>query len=182
MFSYICANMNYFSKTIYLFISVCLLNGVVYAQKQRPIQSGSTYAKLIEATKQTFLPGMRNGTPTEKQAILIIWKCKQAPETFFWRGDDGWAACSVLKVHRSKNKSPKYEFGETWYETSEIKSLSKIRRGDTLELTPVYGGKYQIPAAITDDMQNRVFFYTSGTGWLYLQVKSFIQRPKVAMP
>ena len=170
------------SKTIYLYIILCLLNGVAYAQKQLPVKNGITYAKLIEASKQTFLPGVRNGTPTEKQAIIIIWKCRQAPETFYWRGDGDWAPCSVQKVHRGKNKSPKYEFGETWYSTSEIKSLSKIKRGDTLELTPLYGGKYSIPAEITDDMQKRVFFYTSKTGWLYLPVQSFIQRPQVAMP
>jgi hypothetical protein len=182
MFNYICTNMNSLSKISYLLVSMCLLNGITYAQKQKPIQSGIAYAKLIEATKQTFLPGTRNGTPTEKQAILLVWKSKQAPETFFWRNDGGWAACSIQKAHRSKNKSPKYEFGETWYETSEIKSLSKIKRGDTLELIPIYGGKYPVPAEITDDLQNRVFFYTAKTGWLFLQIKSFIERPKVAMP
>jgi hypothetical protein len=171
--------MNYTQKTILFIAAACINCLSVHAQK---VKSGASYAKLVEASKQTFLPGMRGSEPQENLALLIRWDNKQLPETFFWRGEGGWIECAVQRTHKVSNKSPKYEMGETWYETEELKSLSDIKRNDTLKLIPVPGGKYPVPKEITYDMKNRIFFRTAKSGWMYLQVKSFIKRPNVAMP
>lgn len=171
--------MNYIQKAALLVTLLCVNCLTTYAQK---VKSGTSYAKLIEASKQTFLPGMPGTEPTEDLTLLIKWANKQLPETFFWRGEGGWTECAIQRTHKIPNKSPKYEMGETWFETEDIKSLSNIKPNDTLKLIPVYGGKYPVPKEITNDMKNRIFFKTAKSGWMYLQVKSFIKRPNVAMP
>lgn len=160
-----------------------LLSSGCFAQKKLAVKPGTSYARIIEASKQVFLPGIPEGTPTEKLTILLVWKSKDAPETFFWTGNGEWVNCIVEKAHHAHLKSPKYEFGETWYTTEQVTQLSKIKRGDTLELSPIYGGKHPVPAEVTADMTNRVFTKTAKSGgWIYLPVKKIIDRPKVAMP
>lgn len=112
----------------------------------------------------------------------MVWKSTNKPETFFWRGEDGWTECTVSKVHKNKtNTKPKYQFGENWYTTTDI-SPDKIKKGDTVELIPVYGGKTPIPEGVTSLMTNRIFFTTKSKNWLYVPVKSCIKRPDIAMP
>ncbi len=161
--------------------TAAMLTACAQTKKTVVVKSGATYAKTIEATEQTTLPGRKESEPVRTQKILLVWKQKETPQTFYWRGEDGWTDCTVSKASKNNKKAPRYQFGENWYDTKNI-GLDKIKKGDTLELTITPGGKNVIPAGITADMKNRLFFKTAKTGWLYLPVEKFIKRPPVAMP
>lgn len=144
-------------------------------------KQGTTYAKLIECSEQTTLPGRPEMEPTTAKRILIVWKSSTPPHQIFWRGADGWTDCVVAIARKNSNKHPKYEFGETWYDTQET-TPDKVKKGDTLELTPMYGGKNTIPTEVTAAMKNRVFFKTEKSQWMFLPVNTCKKRPDIAMP
>ncbi len=143
-------------------------------------KQGTTYAKLIECSEQTTLPGRPEMEPTTTKRILIVWKSNTPPHQIFWRGEDGWTDCVVAKARKNNNRQPKYEFGETWYDTQEI-APDKVKKGDTLELTLMYGGKNTIPAEVIATMKNRIFFKTEKSQWMFLTVNTCKKRPDIAM-
>lgn len=173
-------------KKIALPIFACIylttISACAQTKKTAAVQTGTSYAKLIECSEQTTLPGRPEMEPTTTKRIILVWKSLNKPETFFWRGEDGWTECVISKVSKNKtNTKPKYQFGENWYTTTNI-SPDKIKKGDTIELIPMYGGKTPIPEAVTPQMTNRIFFTTKSKNWLYIPVKSCIKRPDIAMP
>lgn len=167
---------------IFACIYLTTMSACAQTKKTAAVQVGTSYAKLIECAEQTTLPGRPEMEPTTTKRIVMVWKNTNKPETFFWRGEDGWTECTISKVSKNKtNTKPKYQFGENWYTTTDI-SPDKIKKGDTLELIPVYGGKTPAPEMIKPEMTNRIFFKTNSKTWLYVSVKSCIKRPDIAMP
>lgn len=163
-------------------LCITTISACAQTKKATAVQAGTAYAKLVECAEQTTLPGRPEMEPTTTKRIVLVWKSTNKPETFFWRGEDGWTECAISKVSKNKTSTkPKYQFGENWYTTTDI-SPEKIRKGDTIELIPVYGGKTPVPEAITPQMTNRLFFKTKANTWLYVPVKSCIKRPDIAMP
>jgi len=174
--------MNRIGIPILTFSALITISACAQTKKTSAVQAGSSYAKLVECAEQTTLPGRQEGEPVTTKRMVIVWKSTTKPETFVWRGEDGWTECRISKVRKNKTASkPKYEFGENWYTTTDI-SPEKIKKGDTIELIPSYGGKTPIPEAITPQMTNRIFFKTKSTAWLYVSVNSCIKRPSIAMP
>lgn len=158
------------------------ISACAQSKKTKSTTSGSSYANLVEANSQRSLPGMRGAEPSTEYHFVIVWTSKQKPETFFWRGQEGWMPCNVSKVHLIKGKKPgNYSDMEAWYSTEDI-NLSAVSKGDTLELVPVAGGKYPTPAEVPQTVTNTVFFKTTKTNWLRLPVKNIAVKKAVAMP
>lgn len=167
---------------IFACIYLTTISACAQTKKTTAVQSGSTHAKLVECAEQTTLPGRPEMEPTTTKRMVIVWKSTSKPETFYWRGEDGWTECAIGKVRKNKTtQKPRYAFGENWYTTTDI-SPEKIKKGDTLELVPVYGGKTPTPEVVTSQMTNRIFFKTTSKTWLFVPVKSCIKRPDIAMP
>lgn len=167
-----------------ILVSAVTLSWSACAQtkKTAKVSSGTSYAKLIECSEQTTLPGRQESAPSTQQRILIVWKHTTPPQLFFWRASDGWADCNVYKARKSTSPAKaRYEFGENWYSTQDI-TLDKIKKGDTVELIPYYGGKNTIPEEVTSSMTNKVFFKTKKSGWMYLPVNKCVKRPDIVMP
>ena len=154
---------------------VCTLNACAQTKKTQGIKPATSYARVVEATRHRTLPGAPGMSPTDEYRILIVWKSKQKPEEFFWRGAGGWLPCDVAKAR----KNPHPTEGERWYDVSEI-SVDKIKSGDTLELLPVAGGKFPIPQQIPASAVNTIFLKTKQTSWLSLPVKN-IKKQDVIM-
>ena len=145
--------------------------------KKATVKSGGSYAKVVQSTVQRTFPGAPGSTPTETFHIMIAWKNTQPPATFFWRDDKGsWFECFPMQVHKKKKADP-----ESWYTTNNL-SLEKVKKNDTLELTPVPGGKYPIPAGIPENAANTLFFKTAKSGWMSLPVNNIKKQPDIIMP
>lgn len=157
------------------------LSACAQTKQTTAIQSGKTYAKVIDADMQRTLPGMRGAEPTTDYHIIIVWTSKIKPEAFFWRGESGWMACNVSKVHKIKGRKPGTKDMQPWY-TAETISLTKVKRGDTLEILPVMEGKYPTPAEIPSSATNTLFLKAAKTKWLSLPVTNIIRKQDVPMP
>jgi hypothetical protein len=145
--------------------------------KKSTVKNGGSYAKVLQAIRQRTLPGAPGSTPIESFHILVTWKNTQPPATFFWRDDKGsWFECDALLVHK-KAKSD----ADSWY-TTETRSLEKVKKNDTLELTPMPGGKYPVPASIPENAANTLFFKTAKSGWMSLPVNNIKKKPDIIMP
>jgi len=56
-----------------------------------------------------------------------------------------------------------------------------IHPGDTLELSPVTGGRFPIPADIPASAKNTLFYKTNGSGWLKFPVSKIAKKADVVL-
>ncbi len=138
-----------------------------------------TYFSLLEAYTQRIIPGIPGATPKTNYHFIIVWQGAKYPETFFWRGENEWLSCNMVKVHKLPGK-PNNTMPGMDYAAENI-AIEKIHKGDTLELTPLPGGKYPAPGDISNDAKNTLFFKTGGSGWLAFPVKNIAQKEDIRM-
>ncbi len=159
-----------------LLVFLCLISTA--EAKKETKKKEKAYFKLLEASAQKTVPGIPGAQPKTNYKFIIIWQGAKYPETFFWRGENGWLTCSILKAHKQKSKT-KGTFGVDY--KTESASGDNIHTGDTLQLTPIVGGKFPIPAEIPADAKNSLYFKTGGSAWLSFPVKNITKKPDVIM-
>lgn len=135
-------------------------------------KKAKTHFKLLEATSWRTIPGIPDAPVKTQYRFVIVWQGAKYPETFFWRGTGGWLPCSIAKAHRMKKGG---------YTTEEAAG-DNIHKGDTLELIPMTGGKFPIPAEIPAKAKNTLFYKTGSSGWLSFYVKNITKKPDVVHP
>jgi hypothetical protein len=144
-------------------------------------KSHKVYFQLLEAYTQRTLPGMRDAAPQTSTHFIIIWDDKQLPQSFFWRGDsNGWVTCNVVRAHKVTGRPINLPTGIDYMK--EVITVDKIQKGDTLELTPVAGGKFPVPAEIPESTRNTLFFKTGGSKLIAFPVKNIGRKQDIAMP
>lgn len=140
---------------------------------------------LLQATRQTTLPGRPETEPTTDTRFVIVWKSKDEPSSFFWRGEQSWLPCDVNKVKNYKTLVVKENANGIPtgmnYEGVNTGNQS-FKMGDTLELYPVMGGKHPIPAEIPEAKNNIIYYKSVNSKWLALPVDSITVLPSIAMP
>jgi hypothetical protein len=147
---------------IFLFAVYFTVSAKTATKKQK------SYFRLIEAYTQKTIPGIPGAQPKTAYHFIITWQAPKYPQTFFWRGENGWLPCKMSRAHRHG----------TDYVTENI---DEVHKGDTLELVPVSGGKFLIPAEIPVAARNTLFFKTGGSGWLAFPVKNIGKRDDILM-
>jgi hypothetical protein len=167
-------------KILYL-VSLLLVCGIAAGtscaqSKKAGLSSGKAYAKLLESYSQKIIPGVQGQEITTEYQFLVVWQSSQKPETFFWKSPEAWMTCSVYKLDKKRAK----DNTNTWFETREI-DLDKVRKGDTLVLIPVKGGKFPIPTTIPSNLKNIILFKTNKSNWLFLQVGKMTKLPDIIM-
>jgi hypothetical protein len=169
--------MNYKTQLLApLAFTILAASACAQSKKTAGVKSGNSYARVLEATVQRTSPGAPGSEPIEDHTILIVWASSQAPQTFFWRGQDGgWMNCKVSKARKAKAGS------EPWYNATEI-SPEKIKKNDTVELVPLIGGKFPVPKEIPASTTNTLFFKTAKTAWLSLPVQKITRKKTIVMP
>ncbi len=138
------------------------------------------HISIIEAYTQSKLSGLEDGETETGRHIVVLWKAKTYPTTFFWRGEAGWLPCKIQKAHRISKRQPGIPQGID-YQT-ERNGIETISAGDTILLTVLRGGKYPVPEIVTDDIKNRLFYQTAGSDWLSIPVGHFVKKPDISMP
>ena len=140
----------------------------------------SPYLKVLESYTQKTLAGRRESAPVTNTHFIIIWKGKKYPENFFWRGANGLQTCNAVKVHKAINRPPGFPEGMDY--TTENITAGMIHKGDTLQLTPLPGGKSPIPKEIPDKPVNTLFFKTGGSKWIAYPIKNITRKHDISMP
>ena len=135
--------------------------------------------KLVEAYTQRTVAGIPGAPPTTGQHFIIIWQGASYPETFFWRGQAGWLNCNMQKAHKLSAKA-KETFNGVEYST-EYLTGDQIHAGDTLQLSPVTGGRFPIPAEIPKGAKNTLFYKTSGSKWLSFPIKKLSTKRDITL-
>lgn len=130
------------------------------AVKKKPVRVKNKYFRLLEAYSQKAEKN-RAAPPQTGTHFIIVWSAATYPETFFWRGDNGWLNC---RMERAKKATGKHAAGVNYVLNNT--SAGDIHAGDTLMLSPITGGKFPIPAEIPADVKNMLFFKTGGSQWL----------------
>ena len=138
------------------------------------------YFILLDAFTQHILPIKPSVTPTTGEHFIIVWKAAKYPETFFWRGENGWLPCKILNAHKVVCKSPDFPKGME-YTVSHVKG-DDIHPGDTLELTPMLRGRFPIPTEIPADAKNTLFFRAGKSSWQSFPVAEIGTKPDITMP
>jgi hypothetical protein len=161
------------ARYLLAFLFVFIANGT-FAKKNR----GNV--KLIEAYTQRSLPGIPGSRPTTNTYFIVVWENNKTPESFFWRGEGGWVTCSMARAHKMTGHNRNIPAGID-YMTEKILP-TQVRKGDTLRLVMIPGGKFPIPSEIPDTAKNALFYKTSGSGWLSLPVKNIGRKQDIANP
>jgi hypothetical protein len=84
-------------------------------------------------------------------------------------------------VHKIKQPKKGNTIPDRDYTTEAITN-SALKKGDTLEITPLRGGKFPIPAEIPTDATNTLFFKTIKSNWLSYPVKKITAKPDIVLP
>jgi hypothetical protein len=88
--------------------------------------------------------------------------------------------CKIEKAHRVKGPDTNVPKGLDYI--AEMVNGDQIHKGDTLEVTPVKGGRYPIPAEIPATAKNTLYYKVGGSKWLSFPVKNISTKPDVARP
>lgn len=136
--------------------------------------------KLVEAYTQRTLPGIPGKQITTNYHFIIVWEGAKYPETFFWRGENGWLPCAMARAHKNAGKTGKMP-QPVEYSVEKI-SADQVHKGDTLELRSITGGKFPVPGDIPQNAKNTLYYKTGGSGWLSFPVKTIGKKPDIAMP
>lgn len=125
-----------------------------------------TNIKLVTAYSKTISEEEQSNPQMQGTFIVIKWDHTTYPETMFWRGQNGWFTCQIDKAHKVvKNKKTDY--------TTEAVQIDQVKKGDTLFITPLKGGRFPIPAEIPEKAKNTLFYKTAGNpAW-----QSFVVSP-----
>lgn len=153
------------------------LHAVAGGKKKVKAKAPKTNIQVVEAYSQSILPGIPQGQVQTNYTIVVKWLGTQYPETFFWRGENGWLSCRQARAHRISNKK-----GATPDYRTEEAVGDQVHKGDTLLLTPVRGGRFPIPAEIPESAKNTLYYKIPGSGWLACPVKVITKKPDIAAP
>ena len=160
----------------FLLLSLCIA-GV--SEAKTPVKKKKLPVfKLIEAYSQRTLSGIPGAAIKTDYHFIIVWRGSSYPEAMFWRGENGWLTCSISEAQKIVNKEPDVPEGIV-YRTEQIPD-GNIHAGDTLDVKPVAGGKFPIPAEIPADAKNTLFYKTGGSGWLSFPVKNIATKHDIA--
>jgi hypothetical protein len=137
------------------------------------LRNGIPFLNVIESLQ--LPPAVGNGKKVSYR-FVAVWQSKEAPSYFFWRNAAGsWLDCQVTKITTEGVAKPKNNKKIDWYKTIEIQ-LGQIKKGDTIELMPVYGGRYPIPPEIPASAKNTIFFRTTTSMWLKAPIKKLVKK------
>lgn len=150
------------SRKILLPILIIFMFSVLISRAQKSkhaaLKDGNAYARLVASHQWNTV---KNGQKESGYHFTITWKGTKPPETFFWRPKEGgWMTCEVKRLHSGTAGNEN---------ATEDIDLADIRKGDTLDVTPLRGGRDIMPKLIPASMTNRLFFTVKGnSNWWYV--------------
>lgn len=134
---------------------------------------------MLEAYTQNKVSGIPGGVKEEGHHFVIIWDAKaNTPESFFWRGESGWMNCIVEKAHKLTKAELKTAPSGSCYSMADVEA-ENVKKGDTLMLTPLRGGKFPVPAEIPASAKNTLYYKVAGGKWKPFPVKNITKKKDI---
>ncbi len=168
-------------KLLFIFIALSIVLNSEAQVRNAGKKAKKSYIKLIEAYTQRTLPGIKESPTSTDTHFIIIWEGTQYPETFFWRGENGWLTCKMVKAHKI-NQANKRSIPAGLEYMEEMITNDKVNKGDTLALTPIKGGRFAVPKEVTNNIKNTLFFKTAGSSWLKFPITKIGTKKDILMP
>lgn len=129
-------------------------------------QSGpAAHLKLVSAYTKSIPQSKQTNPPAAGYFFVVKWEETTPPEAFFWRGESGWLNCMIEKA---------YKKGKNY--TGKNIDLGKVKKGTTLFITPVTGGRFPVPAEIPEAAKNTLYYKTAGSGWVAFPVNKIAKK------
>lgn len=134
--------------------------------------------RLLEAYTQRMVQGHPSAPPPTGEHFIIVWNADVTLETMFWRGKNGFMMCMIQKAHKiAKKDANKFPPGMVYRLDP---AGDDIKKGDTVEITPVARGKVRIPDEIPQNVKNTLFYKTTGSGWLLFPVTKITKKRDIS--
>jgi len=138
--------------------------------------------KFVEVYSQRIIPGMRRSVPPPVTIhVIVVWEGPGFPETFYWRGDTGLLACTVVKAHKIVNQPKNVPPGKEYY--TENVALNAVQKGDTLDVMTIPQNKALaadgLPKATNE--KHTLFYKTDGR-WYPYNVGDVARKRDILMP
>lgn len=128
--------------------------GTACAQTKMVVKSGAALTRVTRATSERFLPGRAESDPVTRYRISLQWRSASRPLAFYWRPQDGWMNCMVVKSGGN----------------DEEISPESIRKMQSVELVPIPdASRTPIPAFVKATDKNKLYFQVGKT-WYSLPV------------
>ena len=86
----------------------------------------------------------------------------------------------ICRIEKLAKKREKYPSDSNPFTSTEI-APGKIKKGDTLQVTPIKEGKFPIPTEIPSNLENAILFKTNKSNWMHLAVKNFTRLPDIIL-
>lgn len=131
--------------------------------------------KLLEAYSVNATERVPQEPVRLEYHFIIVWDRATYPESFFWRGENGWMNCNINRGHKMLGGKA----STINYTTEPL--TGDIHKGDTLELMPVRGGKFPVPKEIPATAKNTLYYKTGGSGWMSYKVQKIVKKHDVVV-
>lgn len=138
-----------------LVLLFCLaLFSTACAQTKAIVKSGASLARVTKATSERILPGREESDPITRYRITMQWRSANKPSAFFWRPQDGWMQCLVVKPGGN----------------DEEIAPEALKKMQTVEIVPVPdASRTPVPAFVKATDKNKLYFQVGKT-WYSLPV------------
>lgn len=131
--------------------------------------------KLIQCYEQRILAGRNEAGIEINYEILAVWQGKKAPISLFFKNETDWKNCKIFRVTRKNLAADQATL------TIEI-SPEEIKRGDSLLIQPISGGRYTMPKHINARIKKALFYQTTNSNWLFHQINKTERKEDIVMP
>ena len=164
---------------VFIGIGICAATETQAKHRWHPAKKQDL--SLVEAFSQRTLPGRNESAPETSVHIVVVWRARTYPETFFWRGENGWQSCSMLRAYKMNLSAGSKPVSGSGYRLEDYNGKAP-EKGDTLMLTPVTGGKFPIPAEIPVSSRNTLYYKTGGSGWKSFPIDTVVKKRDIIAP
>jgi hypothetical protein len=135
--------------------AVTLFSSACAQTKRTVVKSGASIARVIKATSERILPGRSESAPITNYRITLQWRSALKPTAFFWRPQEGWMQCLVVKSGGSE----------------EEVAPEAIKKMQTVDIVPVSDAdRTPIPAFVKATDKNKLYIQV-GNAWYSIPVK-----------
>jgi len=124
-----------------------LTTACAQSKRTTTVRSGAAHVRIVRATQERILPGREEGEVITNYRIRLQWRSSSKPAAFFFRPQDGWMQCLVVKADGSE---------------TEV-APEAIKKSQTVDVVPVRDGRTPIPAFVKPTDKNKLYFQIGST-------------------
>lgn len=140
------------------------------AQRHTPKQKSIEKSlPIVVISHSSRAPVSTDAYQNTQHQFVIRWNIKEAPESFFWRPQEGGWHTTLARQASKKAGAVITKKSCAWCVSTDIQ-LQDIKFGDTLILTPVYGGRDVIPEAVENSPGNSIYYKLEKGDWGFVQL------------